>query len=63
MIHHYGGEKGRGYQSIGIQIIEKVENGDVEALVQPELYWQGQLRTSFENGGNAHCYIWVKIER
>ena len=53
--HHYGGEKGCGYQSISIQIIDKVEDGNVEALVQAELYWQDQLRVFIENGGNAQC--------
>ena len=53
--HHYGGEKGCGYQNISIQIIDQVEVGNVEALVQAELYWQDQLRVFIENGGNAHC--------
>ena len=53
--HHYGGEKGCGYKNISIQIIDQVEQGDKEALVQTELYWQDQLRVFIENGGNAHC--------
>ena len=53
--HHYGGEKGCGYKNISIQIIDQVKQGDKEALVQTELYWQDQLRVFIENGGNAHC--------
>ena len=53
--HHYGGERGCGYQNISIQIIDQVESGNVEALAQAELYWQDQLRVFLENGGKAHC--------
>ena len=53
--HHYGGEKGFGYQNISIQIIDQVEIGNKEALVQAELYWQDQLRVFIENGRNAQC--------
>ena len=53
--HHYGGERGCGYENVSIQIIDQVEQGNVEALVQAELFWQDQLRGFLENGGNAHC--------
>ena len=53
--HHYGGERGCGYQNFSLQIIDQVENGNVEALVEAELYWQDQLRVFLENGGHAHC--------
>ena len=44
-----------GYKNISIQIIDQVEHGNKEALVQAELYWQDQLRVFIENGGNAQC--------
>ena len=44
-----------GYQNFSLQIIDQVENGNVEALVEAELYWQDQLRVFLENGGHAHC--------
>ena len=53
--HHYGGDTGCGYENISLQIIDKVAEGDVEALAQTELYWQDQLRVFLENGGNEHC--------
>ena len=51
---HYWGS-GCGYENLRIQIIEQVENGNVEALAEAEIYWQNQLRSYIQNGGNAHC--------
>ena len=51
---HYGG-RGCGYENISIQIIEKVEVGNTDALEKQEIYWQNQLRCYIQNGGNAHC--------
>jgi hypothetical protein len=53
--HHYGGD-GCGYESISIQIIEGVEQGDQKALCHREIFWQNQLRCYVQNGGNTHCY-------
>ena len=53
--HHYGGERGCGYESISITIIEQVEVNTPDILAERELYWQHQLRAYLENGGNAHC--------
>ena len=53
--HHYGGPKGCKYESISIQIIDQVEQGDHQALADCEIYWQNQLRCYIENGGKAHC--------
>ena len=52
--HHYGGN-GCGYANLSIQIIDQVENGDTMALEAQEIYWQNQLRSYIQNGGNAHC--------
>ena len=57
---HYGGT-GCGYENLKIQIIDQVENGDVEALAEAEVYWQNQLRCYIQNGGNAHCRRKEKI--
>ena len=51
---YYGG-RGCGYENLRIQIIDKVETGNVEALAEAEIYWQNQLRCYIQNGGNAHC--------
>ena len=51
---HYGGG-GCGYESISIQIIEQVPEGDTKTLENQEIYWQNQLRCYIQNGGNAHC--------
>jgi hypothetical protein len=51
---HYGGQ-GCGYENLKIQIIYQVEDGNVEALAEAEVYWQNQLRCYIQNGGNAHC--------
>ena len=53
--NHYGGEQGCGYNNFSLQIIDKVEEGNVEALALCEQYWQDQLRVFAENGGNGHC--------
>ena len=53
--HHCGGERGCGYDSISITIIEQVEVKTPEILAERELYWQHQLRAYLENGGNAQC--------
>ena len=53
--HHYGGG-GCGYDSISIQLIERVEEGDQQALVEREIFWQNQLRVYVQNGGHAHCF-------
>ena len=54
--HHYGGEKGCGYEYFSVQIIDQVEEGDKVALAEKEVYWQNQLRCFVQNGGHAHCY-------
>ena len=54
--HHYGGERGCGYESFSVQIIDQVEEGDKIALAEKEVYWQNQLRCFVQNGGHAHCY-------
>ena len=51
---HYGG-KGCGYQNLKIQLIDQVEERTLEALAEAEIYWQNQLRSYIQNGGNAHC--------
>ena len=53
--HHYGGDRGCGYENISMTIIEEVEVKTPEFLAERELYWQHQLRAYLENGGNAHC--------
>ena len=40
---------------MSIQIIDQVDIGDYQALAKAEVYWQNQLRTYIQNGGNAHC--------
>jgi hypothetical protein len=50
-----------GYNQFQAQIIDKVHFADMsekraeELLNKKEIYWQHQLRTFRENGGNAHC--------
>ena len=53
--HHYGGD-GCGYENVSIQLIERVEEGDHQALAEREIFWQNQLRCYVQNGGHAHCY-------
>ena len=53
--HHYGGD-GCGYANISIQLIERVEEGNQQALVEREIFWQNQLRCYVQNGGHAHCF-------
>ena len=52
--HHYGGEKGCGYNNFSVQLIEKVDS--LENLAKRETFWQHQLRVYVENGYKAHCY-------
>ena len=52
--NHFGGD-GCGYENVSIQIIDQVDIGDYQALAKAEVYWQNQLRTYIQNGGNAHC--------
>ena len=52
--NHFGGD-GCGYENVSIQIIDQVDVGDYQALAKAEVYWQNQLRTYIQNGGNAHC--------
>ena len=54
--HHYGGDRGCGYENFSVQIIDQVEEGDKKALADKEVYWQNQLRCYVQNGGHAHCY-------
>ena len=54
--HHYGGTRGCGYQSISMQIIEKVNQGDHTQLAKREVYWQNEIRCFVQNGGGGHCY-------
>ena len=51
MGHHYGGSNGS-----GLQIIEKIKEGDQARLAERELFWQNQLRCYVENEGQGHCY-------
>ena len=52
--HHYGGQKGCGYENLSIQLIEKCENPEI--LATRETFWQHQIRAYVQNGGKAHCY-------
>ena len=54
--HHYGGDRGCGYENLSLQVIEKVREGDQARLAERETYWQNQLRCYVENEGQAHCY-------
>ena len=58
---HYGG-RGCKYESVSIQIIEQVEQGNSEALERREVFWQNQLRCYIQNGGNAHCRRKEKVK-
>ena len=58
---HYGG-RGCKYESISIQIIDQVANGDTQALEKQEVFWQNQLRVYIQNGGNAHCRRKEKVK-
>ena len=44
---------GNTYSHLEATLIEKVKQGDDVKLTERELYWQYQLRTFKENGGNA----------
>ena len=52
---HFHSSNGRGcnYDHLEATLIEKVKDGDETYLAERELYWQYQLRTFKENGGNA----------
>ena len=54
--HHYGGTRGCGYDSISMQIIEKVNQGDHAHLANREVYWQNQIRCFVQYGTGGHCY-------
>ena len=54
--HHYGEDRGCGYENLSLQVIEKVKEGDQARLAERETYWQNQLRCYVENEGQAHCY-------
>ena len=45
--------RGCSYSHLEATLIEKVKQGDDAKLAERELYWQYQLRTFKENGGNA----------
>ena len=45
--------KGCSYNNFEATLIEKIKQGDDAKLAERELYWQYQLRTFKENGGNA----------
>ena len=44
---------GCSYDHLQVTFIEKVKHGDEAMLAKQELYWQYQLRSFRENGGNA----------
>ena len=45
--------KGCSYGHLEATLIEKVKQGDKAKLAEREIYWQYQLRTFKENGGNG----------
>ena len=59
--HHYGGERGCGYENFSVQIIDQVEERDKVASAEKEVYWQNQLGCYVQNGGHAHCYRKEKL--
>ena len=50
---HPSNNNGCNYDHLEATLIEKVKEGDETYLTERELYWQYQLRTFIENGGNA----------
>ena len=50
---HPSNNNGCNYDHLKATLIEKVKEGDEALLAERELYWQYQLRTFIENGGNA----------
>ena len=50
---HPSNDRGCTYNHLQATLIEKVNEGDETKLTERELYWQYQLRTFKENGGNA----------
>ena len=51
--NHCGGQ-GCSYEYLKIQIIDKVELGNSEALAATEVYCQNQVREYMQNGGQSH---------
>ena len=50
---HVTNNQGCNYEHLEATLIEKVKQGDDTKLAERELYWQYQLRTFRENGGNG----------
>ena len=50
---HPSNSLGCSYSHLEATLIEKIKEGDDAMLAERELYWQYQLRTFKENGGNA----------
>ena len=50
---HPSNDRGCKYDHFEATLIERVTEGDETQLAERELYWQYQLRTFKENGGNA----------
>ena len=50
---HPSNIRGCSYSHLEATLIEKIKKGDDAKLTERELYWQYQLRTFKENGGNA----------
>ena len=50
---HRTNVRGCSFSHLEATLIEKVKEGDDAKLAERELYWQYQLRTFKENGGNA----------
>ena len=50
---HPSNNLGCSYDHLQVTFIEKVKHGDEAMLAKQELYWQYQLRSFRENGGNA----------
>ena len=50
---HLSNTRGCNYNHLKATLIETVKHGDEAKLAERELYWQYQLRTFEENGGNG----------
>ena len=50
---HSSNNRGCSYNHLEATLIETVQHGDEAKLAERELYWQYQLRTFKENGGNG----------
>ena len=59
--HHFGGERGCGYENFSVILIEQVEKKNLEFLAEREVFWQNQLRVYPENGSKGHCYRKEKV--